>query len=78
MPFEYESSPGGNSLKLEFGRGSMSPFREIAIQPLEGQNRPTAIVARKRHKTARFQADANRPRDGAEQLGSGTQAHGQI
>ena len=39
--------------KLEFGRGSMSPFREIAIQPLQSQNRA---------KTAKIVDTIPRPR----------------
>jgi len=33
----------------------MSPFREIAFLPPEGQNRQSADIARKRRSTARLQ-----------------------
>ena len=56
----------------------MSPFREIAVLPLQSQNRQPAYRARKRHSTARLRTDARPPRDGSEQFGSGTQAYGQI
>ena len=56
----------------------MSPFREIAVLPLQSQNRQPAYRARKRHSTARLRTDARPSRDGSEQFGSGTQAHGQI
>jgi len=56
----------------------MSPFREIAVLPLQSQNRQPAYRARKRHSTARLRTDARPPRDGSEQFGAGTQAYGQI
>ena len=71
---------GGNSLELEFGSGSMSPFREIAVLPPQSQNRLSADIARKRRSTARLQTDARPSRDVSEQFGSGTQeqAYGEI
>jgi hypothetical protein len=56
----------------------MSPFREIALLPPQGQNRKSADIARKRRSTARLQTDARPSRDGSERFGSGTQAYGQI
>ena len=38
----------------------MSPFREIAVLPLQSQNRQPAYRARKRHSTTRLRTDARR------------------
>jgi hypothetical protein len=56
----------------------MSPFREIAVLQPQSQNRKSGNIARKRRATGRLQTDARPSRDGSEQLGSGTQAYGQI
>ena len=47
----------------------MPPFREIAVLPLQSQNRQPAYRARKRHSTARLRTDARPPRDGSEHFG---------
>ena len=59
-----------NSLELEFGSGSMSPFRELALLPPESQNRQSADIAWKRRSTAQLQTDA-RPSRGGSERGSG-------
>jgi hypothetical protein len=59
-------------------RWTASARRRTSSSSLRGRSRPTGIVARKRHSTARLQTNALPSRDGSEQFGSNTQAHGQI
>ena len=57
----------------------MSPFREIAVLNAPQPESPTRISrAKAALNAARLRTDTRRSRDGSEQLGSGTQAYGQV